>query len=94
MSPVHHLEIDVSDHPDALQRIVCVCRRRACRIVSLNYTACGDGEPARVALGVEGPYAPRIGRWLDGLVDVLAVRTVPVHAAAHDPAAGTTVRSG
>ncbi len=93
MPPVHHLEIDVSDHPDALHRIVCVCRRRACRIVSLHYTARGDGEPARVALGVEGPYAPRIGRWLDGLVDVLEVRTRPAHPRWHEPAAGTTVRS-
>lgn len=74
MPPVHHLEIDVSDHPDVLQRIVSVCRRRACRIVSLRYAAGGDGELARVALAVEGPHAARVGRWLEGLVDVLAVR--------------------
>ncbi len=93
MPPVHHLEIDVSDHPDVLQRIVSVCRRRACRIVSLRYAACGDGESARVALGVEGLYAARVGRWLEGLVDVLAVRTVSVDVPSRERMTSTTMRT-
>lgn len=81
MPPVHHLQIDVLDHPDTLQRIMSVCRRRACRIVSLRYTASDDGELACVALHVEGACAARLGRWLEALVDVLAVRTTTAAAA-------------
>jgi acetolactate synthase regulatory subunit len=71
VNAIHQLELDVRDDPEALRRIITVCRRRDCRIVSLSY------EAGRMRLGVEAEQdaqAARLRAWLANLVDVLAVR--------------------
>jgi acetolactate synthase regulatory subunit len=77
---VHHhtdqLELDVRDHPEALRRIITVCRRRDCRIVALSYESTPHGDAGRVMLRLTGEaeQTARLRSWLANLVDVLAVR--------------------
>ena len=69
------LELDTTGRDDVLVRVLCLLRRRGCRIVAVDFHEGDLHRPERLALAVEAP--PRIEHalesWLLGLVDVLAV---------------------
>ncbi|MCW3002446.1 MAG: hypothetical protein JWQ20_1744 [Conexibacter sp.] len=69
-----HLEVDLTGRSDALARVVLLLGGRRCEIVSLEYLRSEDGEAARVLLDVRVPPRRPLAAWLEGLIDVLAVR--------------------
>jgi acetolactate synthase small subunit len=67
--------LDLTDQPDALPRVVNLCRKRQAEIVSLQYLAGDSHRPARLdlALRTDGPRGPRLADCLAGLLDVISV---------------------
>lgn len=73
---VRRFELDVRSDPEALRRILTVCRRRNCRIVTLSFEASDATSADRLILALTGDAAQtaRADRWLTNVVDVLAIR--------------------
>jgi acetolactate synthase regulatory subunit len=72
---IRRFELDVRDDPEALRRILTVCRRRNCRIVALSYESSGTTASDRLRLDLTGDTAQtaRAERWLANVVDVLSI---------------------
>jgi acetolactate synthase small subunit len=72
----HRFILDVTDRADVLPRIVGLCHRRGCEIISLTYARGDRHRPGRLDLAVTAderhlrPLAPRLA----ALVDVHDVR--------------------
>jgi acetolactate synthase small subunit len=67
--PTVHLTLQTQPGTDALQRVVCISRRRNLQIVALSYV---DREIAITLRGDERQVRG-IDRWLASLVDVFGV---------------------
>jgi acetolactate synthase small subunit len=73
---IHRLTLDVTDRADVLPRIVGLCHRRGCEIISLSYERGDRHRPGRLDLAVRAddrhlrPLAPKLA----ALVDVQDVR--------------------
>ena len=68
--PTTNLTLQVQPGTDVLDRVVCICRRRNLRIVTLTYT---DEQITLTVAGADR-QARSIERWLSSLVDVLGVK--------------------
>lgn len=77
MTNTLRLELDVVEDPDVLVRIVSICHRRGCRIVSLHYDRTARAGLVLLAVDADSPLATRLEFWLSGLIHVLAVRGAP-----------------
>jgi acetolactate synthase regulatory subunit len=47
-----HLSLELTEQPDALPRVVTLCRRRGAEIVSLSYSGADRHRPARLELAL------------------------------------------
>lgn len=76
MSTTLQLELVAHSQPDVLLRIVGICQRRRCLIVSLRYEDSPQRPRGRVILVVDGQprQLRQLDRWLENLVEVTAVR--------------------
>jgi acetolactate synthase regulatory subunit len=83
------LELDVIDDRDVLLRIVGICHRRGCRIVSLHYDRAAGAGLVLLAVDADSQRAARLEAWLSSLIHVLAVRV-----ASPDRAGYLTVKTG
>jgi acetolactate synthase regulatory subunit len=61
---------------DVLVRVLCLLRRRGCRIVAVDFHDGDRHAPERLELSVIAPVRveDRLESWLLGLIDVLEVR--------------------
>jgi acetolactate synthase regulatory subunit len=68
--------LEVTDVPDVLPRVVNLCRRRGCEIVSMEFVSGDRHRPGRldVALRASERHARPLSAWLAALVDVRDVR--------------------
>jgi acetolactate synthase regulatory subunit len=75
-APHCRFSLDTTTSPDVVVRVLALLRRRGCDIVAVEYLREDRHGPGRFEIGVDAParVAHRLGDWLDGLVDVLAVR--------------------
>lgn len=62
--------------PAALIRVLTILRRRCCTITHVDFSL----ADARLTVGLEPPqaHAHAVGAWLANLIDVVAVRPLPV----------------
>ena len=69
------LAVETTGREDALVRVLCLLRRRGCRIVAVDFHAADRHAPERFDVCVEAPPRTehRIEAWLLGIVDVVAV---------------------
>jgi acetolactate synthase regulatory subunit len=67
--PTTNLTLQVQPGTDVLDRVVCTCRRRNLRILTLTYTA----EQITLTVAGEDRQARSIERWLSLLVDVIGL---------------------
>ena len=67
--------LEIADDPDALPRVVALCRRRRCELTAVSYRAGDRHRRGELRLSVRAPdwYAERLGGWLAGLIPVLRV---------------------
>ena len=76
MSHVATFTLRLSEQPGALERVLAMCSRKRCPVVSLEYRAGDRHRPGGLELGVRaGARAPELEARLAGLVDVLEVST-------------------
>ena len=68
--PTTNLTLQVQPETDVLDRVVCICRRRNLRILTLTYTE----EQITLTVAGDERQARSIERWLSSLVDVLSVK--------------------
>ena len=69
------LAVETTGREDALVRVLCLLRRRGCRIVAVDFHAADRHAPERFEVSLDAPPRTehRIDAWLLGLVDVVAV---------------------
>lgn len=67
--------LEIADDPDALTRVVALCRRRRCELTAVTYRAADRHRRGELRLSVRGPdwYVDRLAGWLAALVPVLRV---------------------
>jgi acetolactate synthase small subunit len=89
MSPTTTFELEVTDDPGALVRVLVTLQRRRCRIRAVDFSRADRHRPARLVVSVDAPasHAHRVAAWLGNLVDVLEVIEVPAAGAARRPLA-------
>jgi acetolactate synthase regulatory subunit len=74
MRHVDTFTLRLADQPGALERVLALCSRKRCPVVSLAYRAGDRHRPGGLELGVRaGSRAPELEARLAGLVDVLEV---------------------
>jgi len=76
MHETRRFTIELSDAPDALPRVVSLCRRRGARILALSYSGADRHRPARleIALRTDQRRGRPLAAGLSGLLDVRDVR--------------------
>jgi acetolactate synthase regulatory subunit len=79
MSITTTFDLEVTDDPAALVRVLVTLQRRRCRITAVDYQRADRHRPAVLRIAVQAPpsHAHRVGAWLRNLVDVLAVTEIP-----------------
>jgi hypothetical protein len=70
------LELATTGEPDTLPRVLGWLRRRGCTCTRVEYRVADRHGPGRFTLAVQTPrrHADRLGRGLEGIVGVVAVR--------------------
>jgi acetolactate synthase regulatory subunit len=78
MSTTTTFDLEVTDDPAALVRILVTLQRRRCGITAVEFRRADRHRPAVLRIAVEAPprHAHRVGAWLGNLVDVLAVTEI------------------
>jgi acetolactate synthase small subunit len=79
MSTTTTFDLDVTDDPAALVRVLVTLQRRRCRITAVDFSHADRHRPGRLLVSVDAPagHAHRMGAWLANLVDVLEVTEIP-----------------
>jgi acetolactate synthase small subunit len=79
MSIATTFELEVTDDPGALVRVLVTLQRRRCRIRAVDFSRADRHRPARLVVSIDAPrsHAHRVAAWLDNLVDVLEVVELP-----------------
>jgi acetolactate synthase small subunit len=72
-------DLEVTDDPAVLVRVLVTLQRRQCRITAVDFSRADRHRPARLRIAVDAPpsHAHRMGAWLGNLVDVLEVVEIP-----------------
>ena len=72
-------ELEVTDDPAAVVRVLGTLQRRRCRITAVDFSRADRHRPGRLLVSVDAPpsHAHRMGAWLANLVDVLEVIEIP-----------------